>query len=135
MRKEEGTFDKLVRSISGKPLNLNYQGRDFFMTKEGEITNRSNRAYIVQQEEVNNTFQLITKHSVYAYTEEIKKSFITISGGHRVGLGGQAIYSGKNIENIKNILSLNIRIAKEKKGYLMIYLSTYGKMAISKILS
>ena len=163
MKKELDTFDNLVRYTSmnvrkillnlpddlkmtieeirlrnGKPLNLNYQGKDFFMTKEGEVTAKSHKAYIVTQEEISNTFQLVTKHSIYAYTEEIKKGFITINGGHRIGLGGQAIYSGNSIENIKNISSLNMRIAREKKGIankLFIYLLENGNFQNTLIIS
>lgn len=105
-----------IRLRNGKPLNIYCQGRDYFVSNTGNILDKSMGAHIVNQQQINNTFQLITNHSIYAFSEEIKEGFITISGGHRVGIGGKIIYSSNQIENIRNISSLNIRIAREKKG-------------------
>lgn len=46
----------------------------------------------------------------------MKNGFITLKGGHRVGLGGKVLYGVNGIETIKDISSLNIRIAREKRG-------------------
>lgn len=105
-----------IRIRSEKPLNIYFQGKDYFLSKDGKILEECNEAYIVNKKEINHTFQIITNHSLYAFSEEIKRGFITISGGHRVGIGGEIIYNYKEIESIKNISSLNIRIAREKKG-------------------
>jgi len=42
--------------------------------------------------------------------------FITITGGHRVGIGGTVVQENDKIININNISSLNIRIAREIIG-------------------
>lgn len=73
-------------------------------------------ALIIEDFHIKKTFDLITNHSIYAFSEEIKNGFITVKGGHRIGIGGKVIYGDKGIENITNISSLNIRIAREKKG-------------------
>jgi len=41
---------------------------------------------------------------VYAFEEEIKNGFITLKGGHRVGIGGKVLYGKNGVEKIKNIL-------------------------------
>ena len=105
-----------IRLRNGKPLSISYDGRDFFLTISGRITTDSFEAVIVNEEHIKSTFHLISNYSVYAYTEEIKQGYITIRGGHRVGIGGKVVYGLRGIENIKNISSLNLRIGREKLG-------------------
>ena len=55
-------------------------------------------------------------YSIYAYQEEISQGFLTLQGGHRVGLAGKVVMEGSTIKTIKNISFLNIRFAHEIKG-------------------
>ncbi len=61
------------------------------------------------------TMQKLCEMSVYAYIDEIRNGFITVKGGHRVGVCGTAVVKEGKITNIKNISSLNIRVAHEVK--------------------
>ena len=61
-------------------------------------------------------FNAICEHSVYAYLEDIKQGFITVKGGHRVGICGRVVSHNGVIENIKDICGLNFRIAHEIIG-------------------
>ncbi len=105
-----------IRLRSGSPLNIYCMKEDFFVTREGDITKDKDRGMVVNRNEITKTFQLISNYSVYAFEEELKNGFITIKGGHRVGITGKALYGINGIEKIKNISSLNIRIAREKIG-------------------
>lgn len=58
----------------------------------------------------------VSNYSLYAYEEEIKQGYITIKGGHRIGLAGECVLSNGEVKTIKNISSLNIRICNEVKG-------------------
>ena len=44
-----------------------------------------------------------TDNSLYAYTEEINKGFITVKNGHRIGVGGKAVYENGKLISIRNI--------------------------------
>lgn len=57
-----------------------------------------------------------TNNSVYAVQSEINSGFITIKGGHRIGISGTCIFEDGKIKNIRYISSLNIRVAHEIKG-------------------
>lgn len=72
--------------------------------------------YKVTREDIKYILQRISNYSLYAYEEEIKQGFITIKGGHRVGLAGECVMDGGKIKTIRNISSLNIRICREIKG-------------------
>ena len=107
-----------IRLRNNGPLNICLKGQDYFISERGEVVNSAKDSFIIDRHHINSTFQLITNHSVYAFSEEIKNGFITIPGGHRIGIGGKIVYDsmGMRIENIREISSLNIRIAREKKG-------------------
>lgn len=72
--------------------------------------------YIVTKEDIEETFQLICRYSVHSFIDDIKKGFITLRGGHRIGIVGKAIIENGQVKNIKHISSLNIRISREIKG-------------------
>ena len=72
--------------------------------------------YKISMQELLDTFHKICEHSIYTYQKEIGEGFITIRGGHRVGISGNCVCdeNGK-IVNINYVSSLNFRIAREKK--------------------
>ena len=72
--------------------------------------------YQVNQTEILQTVEKLCNNSIYAYKNQICEGFITIKGGHRVGLTGSCVIENGKITNIKYISSLNIRIAREVKN-------------------
>lgn len=55
-------------------------------------------------------------YSLYAYEEEIRQGFLSLPGGHRVGLAGRTVLEKGQIKTLAEISSLNIRFAHEIKG-------------------
>ena len=72
--------------------------------------------YIVSKEEIKFILQRISNYSLYAYEEDIRQGFITIQGGHRVGIAGECVMENGRVKTIRNITSLNIRICSEVIG-------------------
>ena len=72
--------------------------------------------YIVSKEDILNILLSISKNSIYSIQNDINNGFLTIKGGHRVGVTGEVVLEDDRIKNIKNISSMNIRIAREIKG-------------------
>lgn len=128
-----------IRLRNGNPLTISCEDNDYFVSANGNLSSNISEAIIVKGEHIYSTFQLISNYSVYAYAEEIRKGYITIKGGHRVGIGGKIVYGSEGIETIKDISSLNIRIGREKIGisnYITPYLidnnrSFYNTLIIS----
>ena len=69
--------------------------------------------YIVTEQEILQTLERLCNNSIYAYKNQICEGFITIKGGHRVGITGTAVIENGKIINLKYITSLNFRIARE----------------------
>ena len=69
--------------------------------------------YKINTEEILNILQTFCSNSIYTYQNQICGGFITIPGGHRVGVSGSVVVKDGKVINITNLYSLNIRIAKE----------------------
>ena len=72
--------------------------------------------YIATTEDIKYIMQRISNYSIYAFEDEIRQGYITIKGGHRVGLCGICVIENNSIKTIKDISSINIRACKEIIG-------------------
>ena len=72
--------------------------------------------YKITEKDMLYIMEKICENSLYAYKEQICQGFITIKGGHRVGITGTCVIENEKICNIKYITGLNFRIAREIKG-------------------
>ncbi len=94
--------------------------------------------YIVPMEELLEIFQKVCEHSIYSYQRQICEGFITIKGGHRVGITGNCVIEDGKIVNINYISSLNFRIAREKKessNQILNFIIGNGQVANTLIVS
>ncbi|MEE1516917.1 MAG: stage III sporulation protein AA, partial [Lachnospiraceae bacterium] len=81
----------------------------YFGRKQGEFVTD----YFIDDNQLKETLEYISKFSLYAYEEDIRQGFITIRGGHRVGVAGKIVKENGKIKTISNISSINIRISRE----------------------
>lgn len=72
--------------------------------------------YLTTSEEVLSIFQHICENSIYSYQKQIAEGFVTITGGHRVGISGSCVIENGKVININYINSLNFRISKQISG-------------------
>ncbi len=72
--------------------------------------------YSVTIEEMISSLQEICENSIYTYQNQIAEGFVTIKGGHRVGISGSGVMENEKIININHIYSLNFRIARQVLG-------------------
>ena len=93
-----------IRVYRGKPVQL-YAGKNQYLLK-GYITGG----------QIHSLLNNLMKFSYYAYEDDIAKGFITIDGGHRVGLCGKAVVEDGKVTLIRDISSLNIRYSREIIG-------------------
>ena len=81
-------------------------------TNEGEIKIN----HVTSPEEILEILQRVCDNSIYTYQNQMCQGFITIKGGHRVGITGDVVVKDGQVINISYIYSLNFRIAKEVLG-------------------
>ncbi len=70
----------------------------------------------VDEHMITRILSIATKYSSYAYESCMSNGFLTIKGGHRIGLGGQVIWENGRVKNFSHVTFLCIRIAKQMKG-------------------
>ena len=69
--------------------------------------------YNVSSAEILQTLEKLCDNSIYAYQNQISQGFLTIKGGHRIGITGTAVIENNKVINLKYINSLNFRIARQ----------------------
>lgn len=72
--------------------------------------------YIISTEDILRIVEYITENSIYSYQKQICEGYITLRGGHRVGISGNVVVENNKVININYIYSLNFRISKEIIG-------------------
>lgn len=105
-----------IRMRIAQPLLIVLENNDIMLQCNGEIAAENQAAYYCTREDLERTMQLICRNSLYAFAKELQQGFITIPGGHRVGLAGQVVGNDGKANLIKTISSINIRVAKEIIG-------------------
>lgn len=71
---------------------------------------------IMEQSQVSEILAYLSNYSLYAYEDEIRQGFLSLPGGHRVGLAGRTVLEKNRIKTMAEISSLNIRFAHEVRG-------------------
>jgi stage III sporulation protein AA len=87
-----------------RPLEVIVKGKAHFLP------------YQVTSEDGIHLLNKLSQYSIYAIEEELKRGFITVQGGHRVGLAGKVVTDGGSVKAIRHVTSFNIRIAKQRIG-------------------
>ena len=90
-----------IRIRTKKPVILKLQNKDIVLD------------YIAEQSEILQILEKLCENSIYAYKKQICDGFLTIKGGHRIGITGSAVMENNKIVNMNYINSLNFRIARE----------------------
>lgn len=136
-----------IRIRIGLPMEFSYENENRYLVMEGgkgrfcgeEIIRRQEQAvYRVCMTDIAEMMNYISNYSLYAYKEEIKQGYITVEGGHRIGIAGGVFMEHGKIAGVAHITFLNIRIAHEHKGcarQLLPYILHEGDIYNTLILS
>ena len=105
-----------IRLRRGKILTVSVIDEEFYLTIDGNLTKNSEQGIRISNNDIEDVFMAACKYSIHSFQNEIALGFLTINGGHRIGLCGTPVIKNGIIENIKDISSLNIRIARQIIG-------------------
>lgn len=94
-----------IRLRASQPLQVTIQGQEQAV-EGGKITS----------EDIADTFGRATEYSVHTYSDSLRQGFLTLHGGHRIGVCGQTAVQEGNVVSFRCISSLNIRIARQVNG-------------------
>lgn len=111
--------DKLqeIRLAIGQPVRLFIGGAEKFLSDKGISDYCNQDIWCVTEREINEILQNVCRHSLYAFENEIRQGFLTVPGGHRIGVAGQVVLNGDGtVRNMAHIRFMNIRISHEVIG-------------------
>ena len=114
----DGFFERIteIRMRAGKPLIIVKDRQEFFLDINGTFVNTASKAYCVSPTDVQDALTMMSDYSLYAFEEELRNGYITLAGGHRVGVTGRASVEDGHVRSLKNISGFNIRVSHEMKG-------------------
>lgn len=104
-----------IRVRENRPLEIIFHRAYHFVDAMGRLCSPDN-AYRPTREDCMKILELLTNFSLYSFEDQLRDGYITVSGGHRVGLAGRTVAENGKIRLIKDISSFNIRIAREIQG-------------------
>lgn len=133
-------FDRVqeIRLRVNAPLIMVYDNSEYYVTRTGQLCRSVEEAFLVSKNELRETMEYVSNYSLYAFEEEMKQGFITIQGGHRIGIAGKTIVDGNGIRTMKFISFLNVRLSHQVKGcasQVMPYLFENGQVLHTLIIS
>lgn len=106
-----------IRLRADRPIIILENNKESFVDPQGRIVDRQTQAKKTTSEELEEIVNHLCRYSLYAFADEIRQGFLTVQGGHRVGLAGQVILDDMGrIKNMKYIRYLNIRISHQIRG-------------------
>ena len=105
-----------IRIRTNRPLSIYQNNEIYFITTSCRLSKKPYDSVLVTGDDLEAATGLLCNRSLYAHEDEIKQGYITLPGGHRVGLCGNAVMRRDKINFINNISGLNYRIAHEVKG-------------------
>ena len=105
-----------VRLRAGQPLMVVWNGKEYFVTDQGQMSTDQHQSWKVSEDLLRETVESFSSHSLYAYEEELRQGFFTIQGGHRIGVAGKVVLEQGTIKTMKYLSFLNVRIAHEIRG-------------------
>ena len=115
-----------IRLRTGQQLILNYRGKEY------------RTAYQVTGKDMREVLEYVSRYSLYAYEQEMRQGYITVEGGHRVGLAGQVVVEQGKVKNMKYVSSVNIRVSHEIPGCadrVLLHLLKQGKFCHTLLVS
>lgn len=101
---DEIKFLEEIRLRSNKNIILKFNNKEKILK------------YIITSNDILETLQIICENSIYSYQKEISEGYLTVRGGHRIGISGSCIIENGKVININYISSLNFRVARQVIG-------------------
>lgn len=113
---DQSTLEE-IRIRAGQPLMFLYGDGEYFLSADRDmLCGDCEKGYRMTRSDLEEMVGFLCNYSMYAYEEQLRMGYLTLRGGHRVGVAGEAALQQGKIVRLQHIYFLNIRIAREKKG-------------------
>ncbi len=104
----------LLQQPEGSVREIRIRSGQRAIIRTGEESLSCGQELTAQQ--VEQMAEALCEHALYARVEEQRSGFVTLRGGHRMGLCGRVLLQGQSVRALREISSLCIRIAGQWRG-------------------
>lgn len=105
-----------IRVRAGQPLMFLFAEGERFLEEDGRLGRDMHKGCGMSRRDLEEMVGFLCSYSMYAYEEQLRMGYLTLRGGHRVGVAGEVSLQHGKVARLQHIYFLNIRIAHEKKG-------------------
>lgn len=105
-----------IRVRQNRPLEVITKEQSWFVNEQCQLSQNPRDSITPCKEECTKMLNLITNHSLYTMEEELRRGYVTIEGGHRIGLVGRVVVEQGKVKYLRDVTGFNVRIAREVKG-------------------
>ncbi len=100
----------------GRPFSIYYSDGVYFVNSAGVLTRSANGSVRITRAHIDEALEIASRSSLYARKNSIAEGFLTIEGGHRIGICGTGVIKDGQVDFLKDISSLNYRLSCEYRG-------------------
>lgn len=106
-----------VRLRLGQPVYLQTGEGGLFLSRTGVLQRfPDSDSLLTDRESLEECFRAICGYAVHTHQNELKNGFVTLKGGHRAGICGTGVYHDGSLTAIRELSSVNIRVAHQIRG-------------------
>lgn len=106
-----------IRIRRGMPVVFVIKNSSYFVDKHGDLYDYCDEGcYTVSSADFDEIFMKLCDYSIYNNLDSLKKGYLTLFNGARVGVASTAVIDSGNITSVKNVCALNIRIPRQVIG-------------------
>ena len=116
-----------IRLRVGRPVAIGCPGEIYFLRPGGGLAFLGGpECVFAGKDDMEETFRILCGNSVYSHEAELRGGYVTLRGGHRAGICGTAVFQNGEVSGIRDVSSVNIRVAREIPGCADAVLSRLG---------
>ena len=116
-----------IRLRVNRPVAIGGPGAVRFLRPGGGLAASGDAGCVcASKSDLEETFRVLCGNSVYSHEAELRNGYVTLCGGHRAGICGTTVFQSGKISGIREVSSVNIRIAREVPGCADVLLGKLG---------
>ncbi len=124
-----------IRIRRNRPVALVIRNSTYFLNSHGVLFDCCTEDCVVVNSSIfDDLFIKLCDYSIHSNIENLKKGFLTLNNGARVGVASTAVVSEKGYSFVKNVIALNIRVPQEVKGCSNILMNSIYKEDVPSII-
>lgn len=116
LRPMQGHTLQAIRLRRDKPLSVTLNDKEYFISRSARLKRESDHGVITTHAELQTIMSLATQGSLYAVSHQLRQGYITLAGGHRLGVVGEVIMKEQRVHNIKHVSAIHVRVAHQIHG-------------------